>query len=482
VPVPLRDGVLTRADVWRPEGGPRPAVLVRTPYGKEEEVPSAVFDPRMAADRGFAAVVQDVRGRGASGGSFDPYVQEGPDGHDSVRWVAEQPWCDGRVVMAGPSYVGATQWLAAASRPSGLAAVAPALSADDYGDGWTFRNGVLELGFVAAWIAAGLGPIDGLWLDGIERAHADPECLVGLAPWVREWFTQPQDSRYWRERSATAARAVGIPALSIGGWYDIFLAGTLRAHGARHNPADRLIIGPWGHDVRLSHVVGERNLGGPGSGKVVDVAGRTLDFFADVLDGRDPGLPPVLAYVLGGRRWLSLPCWPPPDMTRVSLPLGSGTFVVDPGALPPSLGGRGLVATTPGSGYGPRDQRPIAARPDVLTFFLEPLPGSAVLAGPVTAQLRTSACGGQERDWAVTLCLEAQDGRWDNVCEGVSRCPVDADEVEVPLGDVCVQLEPGQRLVVLVAGGSFPRWAPPSTSGRQTVRTGSALEVGLSDR
>jgi predicted acyl esterase len=211
------------------------------------------------------------------------------------------------------------------------------------------------------------------------------------------------------------------------------------------------------------------------------VRGLTLDFFADVLAGRESRLPPVTAYVLGARRWVSLPCWPPPDLDRLVLPLGSGAFAVDPRNLPPSLGGRGLVALTPGSGFGPRDQRRLAARPDVLAFPLTPSASGTVLAGPVTARLRVGAEGGGHRDWVVALCLEADDGHWDNLCEGVARCPVDAEEVEVPLGDVFVQVRPHQRLVVLVSGGSYPRWSPPSTPGRQTVRLRSTLQVGQVD-
>ena len=110
IAIPLRDGTHTSADVWRPAAGPSgPAILVRTPYGKEQAVPNGHIDPRLAADRGYTVVVQDVRGRGGSEGDFEPYVCEADDGHDSVEWVAAQPWCDGRVVMAGMSYVALTQ-------------------------------------------------------------------------------------------------------------------------------------------------------------------------------------------------------------------------------------------------------------------------------------------------------------------------------------------------------------------------------------
>ena len=107
VPIPLRDGTLTYANVWRPAGGdPVPAIMVRTPYTKEVEEINVFSEPRVAAVRGFAIVSQDVRGRGESEGEFDPYFQEGADGYDSIEHVAGLDWCSGDVVMAGNSYVG----------------------------------------------------------------------------------------------------------------------------------------------------------------------------------------------------------------------------------------------------------------------------------------------------------------------------------------------------------------------------------------
>ena len=116
---------MTRAEAWVPDGPSGPAILVRTPYLKETAAPSPVADVRLATERGYRVVVQDVRGRGSSEGEFEPFVNEEADGADSVAWVAEQRWCDGRVVMAGMSYVGATQWLAAAAAPPALRASLP---------------------------------------------------------------------------------------------------------------------------------------------------------------------------------------------------------------------------------------------------------------------------------------------------------------------------------------------------------------------
>ncbi len=108
VPVPMRDGAVLLADVYRPDGpGPWPALLQRTPYDKAAVSPTHImFDVRRAVRRGYAVVVQDVRGRYASAGDFEPFATEMLDGYDTVEWVSAQPWCSGRVGLFGNSYVG----------------------------------------------------------------------------------------------------------------------------------------------------------------------------------------------------------------------------------------------------------------------------------------------------------------------------------------------------------------------------------------
>jgi hypothetical protein len=484
VPVPLRDGTVTRAEVWRPAAGPAgPAILIRTPYGKELTLPNAQLDPRLAADRGYAVVVQDVRGRGRSDGDFEPYVAEASDGYDSVEWLADQPWCDGRVVMAGMSYYGLTQWLAAAAAPPSLAAIAPMLASDTPAEGWSFRNGVLERGFLSSWVVASLAPPDLVWLDRIEEAFTDLQGAVTAGPWSKHWFTEPPDAAYWKVRSADPdGPAHDLPKLSIGGWYDIFLDATLRAHARGRHPWDRLIVGPWGHDSELSHLVGTRNVGGAGLGAEYGVDRRTLDFYDAVLAGREPDLAPVSVYVLGAQRWIELPTWPPPGALRRELALGGGVFTMVDSEAPPTAGGRGLLGMVPGSGFGPRDQRPLADRGDVLALAVPPLDPDSVLAGPASARLGVvPSASSAERDWVVTLCLQCPDGRWDNLTEGIARAPADAEEVVVSLGDVCVAAGGKARLIALVAGASFPRWDIAVTAGPRVVTDASSIELTLAD-
>src|SRR5262245_56959086 len=127
VVTPMRDGMRLRADVLRPANGRAPTLVYRTPYGKSSALKSYTTFAR-AAERGYAVVVQDVRGRYASDGEFRPYENEGRDGYDTIEWAPRQPWSNGRVGTIGLSYTGAVQWLAAVENPPHLEAMVPAMT------------------------------------------------------------------------------------------------------------------------------------------------------------------------------------------------------------------------------------------------------------------------------------------------------------------------------------------------------------------
>jgi uncharacterized protein len=476
VAVPLRDGTVTRAEVWLPDGArPGPAILIRTPYLKEEAAPQPITDARLATERGYAMVVQDVRGRGSSEGEFEPFVNEERDGADSVEWVAAQPWCDGRVVMAGMSYVGATQWLAAAAAPPALKGIAPTLSSDDFAEGWSYRSGVPELGFLASWSAADLPPFEQRWYDDPLRGTDDTDALEAVAPWSPEWLRERPGSAYWRERSVAHRRAaLTVPVLAIGGWYDVFCDATLRSFARSRHPHDRLIVGPWGHDADLDHLVGDASLGFAGADTADPLFPKMLDFYDAAVEGREPDLTRVSVYVLGARRWVALDEWPTPGARSLRIPLEPAELPVDPADPVPSLGGRGLLVQVPGSGWGVRDQRPAAARPDVAVAARHAEPERRWLAGAASVSLRTQAGAGAM--WAVTLCLEQPGGALHNLTEGVALDD-GSGSVVVELGDVCATVEAGQPIVALVAGSSFPRWPRPAGKATQRVLEGSTLEL-----
>src|SRR3990172_2880885 len=156
VAVPMRDGVVLRAEVWRPAGAGRVPVLVyRTPYGRLQAIETYDTFTR-AVERGYAVVVQDVRGRYGSDGDFTPYQQEGRDGYDTIEWAGRQPWSDGHVGTFGLSYPGAVQWLAAMERPPHLKAMVPAMTFSTPRNFFT-SGGVADLSWIG-WIWNNIAP------------------------------------------------------------------------------------------------------------------------------------------------------------------------------------------------------------------------------------------------------------------------------------------------------------------------------------
>ena len=295
VPVPMRDGTVLRADVYRPATpGKYPVILQRTPYNKNLLAGVVLMlDVVRTAGEGYAVVIQDTRGRYASDGEFYAFRDDISDGYDSVEWCAAQAWSDGKVGMYGASYVGATQWLAAISAPPHLKAIFPLITASDYHEGWTYQGGAFTLGFNASWTLARLAPDTSMRRIRKDNASADRlRRLIGAiddlrvwfqhlplndfpflkeaAPYFYDWLAHPDDDEYWTRWNIEARhRAVRVPVCNVGGWYDIFLGGTLRnylgmgEHGAtpEARQGQKLVIGPWYHTLPLGNVVGEVDYG-----------------------------------------------------------------------------------------------------------------------------------------------------------------------------------------------------------------------------
>ncbi|MDP2949027.1 MAG: CocE/NonD family hydrolase, partial [Chloroflexota bacterium] len=342
VPVPMRDGTILYADVYRPDApGQFPALLQRTCYSKDLPLPTVVLVfPITAASRGYAVVVQDVRGRYASQGEFYPFRHEIEDGYDSVEWAAAQPWCDGNVGMYGGSYLGATQWLAAIARPPHLKAIFPSLTASDFYRGWAYQGGAFQLAFNEIWALLGLA-----LLDGVSRLGLSDEELAGeqgklaqaidnfdetarflplkdfphlqqpgLAPYFYDWLAHPAHDDYWRRWSIeTQHDQVSVPAFNLGAWYDIFLGGTLSNFvGMRKNGGSeqarrgqKLLVGPWYHNIPLDARVGDVSLP---LRALLDLDGLHLRWFDYWLKGIDNGIgdePPVEIFVMGENVWRS---------------------------------------------------------------------------------------------------------------------------------------------------------------------------------
>lgn len=309
VAIAMRDGVVLRAEVWRPAGdGKFPTLVYRTPYGAKRAAEGySIFDK--AVERGYAVVIQDVRGRYASDGEFLPYQQEGRDGYDTIEWAARQPWSDGNVGTFGLSYPGAVQWLAAMERPPHLRAMVPAMTFSSPRN-FFYSGGVFDLSWIA-WIWNNIAPDvrvkknlpgpktgqearEALRKLGAEFQRRLPlnalHELNNVARWYFEWLRhEPWDSWWdWAELRGKYDRADGVAVLNFSSWHDEAYGpegATTNFNGlraARSGVADaktQLILGPWSHGVPGPQdcQVGRRNF----------CPAANIDYDALVLDWMD---------------------------------------------------------------------------------------------------------------------------------------------------------------------------------------------------
>ncbi|MBM9503501.1 CocE/NonD family hydrolase [Streptomyces sp. KK5PA1] len=467
----MRDGTVLTADVHRPPSGsgPWPVLLARGPYGSRDPGVLAALDPEGAARRGFLTVVQDVRGRFGSGGIWEPLVNERDDGHESVRWAAGLPGSDGRVAMYGPSYLGHAQWAALTAGPPELVAVMPEFTWADPCDGLVARGGVPELGLVAQW-TLGLAGLD-RDRDALPATGWRSPALAGL----------PVPGRSGGPDLPHALPAgSGRPAatLTVAGWYDAFLQGSLDNHvRARElgGPAT-LIVGPWTH--------GDRATALPFG--AADLRTAELHWLHAVLAGRTPPGPAVRVHLTGTGQWRSYAAWPPPSVPLTLHLRGDGTlsrtppphaeawrtFPYRPADPVPTLGGALLL--TDDHPAGPADQRPLEDRADLLVWTGAPLDRPLTVVGRVTALL-TAHSSADPADWVVRLTDVAPDGTSRLVTDGITRTAAPGGTVPVDLWSTGHVFRPGHRLRVHVTASSFPRWSPLPTPSDRRVAPASRL-------
>jgi uncharacterized protein len=505
--VPMRDGVVLRADVYLPDDdAPAPAIVSRTPYDRSFPLtPIAAVDPERAAAAGFALVCQDVRGQHGSEGEFNPFLNEGPDGYDTIEWVAAQPWCDGAVGMAGRSYPAATQWRAALEQPPSLRAIFPVVVGSDYYHGWIYQGGAFELGFNLFWVHLMTDPKARGSLDEHYRhlPITDPP-LLAQSPagrFYRDWLAHPTYDEHWRALSLHGRHGhVQVPAFNVGGWYDIFLGGTLEnfrrmrdeagSPGARADT--RLVIGPWGHGSAFGAYPDHKL---PGLDASIDLAELQLEFFGRHLRGSaaDDGGAPVRIFVMGENQWRDEPDWPPPQATlerwflrRDGLsPEAPGDeppdeYVYDPRDPAPTIGGpTSLPGRMMKPSAGPLDQRPLEQRDDVIVYTSKPLERPLEVTGPLELVLY-AASSGSDTDFIGKLCDVDAEGGSRILAEGVLRArfrdgfeepralePDRVYELRIDLVATSNVFLPGHSIRLDVTSSSHPRFDRNANSGNR---------------
>ncbi len=256
VVIPMRDGVRLAADLFLPKSTGRwPTVLVRTPYNRKS---TSNIGYRYFVRRGYAVVVQDVRGRFASEGGFGSMAQEGPDGNDTIGWISSQPWSDGSVVMAGSSYIGMTQWWAAIQNNPHLLAVSPMTAGDDeYIDRYYSNGGALQAGHRLLWFAENLTPPSHVkplfqsYIGHLPLRSADLLATGQVLPTWRAALSHPSRDNFWKSNSIRERIGrVSIPVLSFAGWFDEYAPSDLDAFSrlAKRGEPVETWVGPWSHD------------------------------------------------------------------------------------------------------------------------------------------------------------------------------------------------------------------------------------------
>jgi putative CocE/NonD family hydrolase len=267
VRIPMRDGVELAASIYRPAGQkePLPVIFTLTPYIGDSYLDRALYFAR----HGYVYALVDVRGRGDSGGVFDPFAQEAHDGYDAVEWLARQPWSNGKVAMWGGSYAGFDQWTVAKERPPHLVTIVPAAAVHP-GVDFPMLNGIFYL-YDMQWLTFTSGHAKNTSLFGESSfwQQKDREMYVGHIPFrqldrvvgnpspvFQKWVSHPTNDDYWKAMvpSPEQYARIDLPILTITGHFDGDQPGALtyyRAH-QRYAPkevGDRhyLIIGPWDH-------------------------------------------------------------------------------------------------------------------------------------------------------------------------------------------------------------------------------------------
>ncbi len=451
VAVPMRDGVILRADVWRPRGdGPFPVLVYRTPYDRRE-APRDYTTFRRAVERGYAVVIQDVRGRYGSEGEFVAYQQEGKDGYDTIEWAARQRWSNGAVGTFGLSYPGAVQWLAAMERPPHLKAMVPAMTFSTPRNFFT-SGGVADLSWIG-WIWNNIAP-DTRARKGLpgpktgEEARAEwkrsadrlrgylplaelPE-LKEVTPYYAAWLLHPPEDPWW-EWSELRGKYDRVEAavLNLSGWYDETYGpegATTNFNGlisARKGGLVRtaLLMGPWVHgvDATAETSAGERSFGPAARIDYDEVVLRWMDRY---LKGTDNGVDrekPVKYFVMGANTWREAYTWPPAGSKATSLYLTVGATGEKSGVLrwtkPESRDSSRAFVSDPANpltdpyqhSYGGHDYRALAGQPDVLIYDTPPLAEDLEVTGPITAEIHLS-CDAPDTDLWVRLLDVAPDG------------------------------------------------------------------------
>jgi len=476
--VTMRDGIKLATDVYLPIGlnEPHGSIFLRTPYNKDDLYELGVG----IALLGWPIIIQDIRGMHASEGVYEGYRKCQVDGPDSLAWIASRDFSNGKVSTVGPSALGITQFFTAGANPPELACQGVMVATPDLYKHAAYQGGEFRKSLVEKW------------LDGVDATYLLPEIFANENSSSESWINVTLEDN-WED--------VNVPAIHMGGWYDIFNQGTIDGYLGYQNLAgpgakgkSKLVMGPWWHEGYIEYEQGELTYP-ENCMQVVELLQMYLDMVNRYTMDENNGFedrPNVWYYVMGdvdvidapGNEWRYADDWPLPanheswyfhenGVLSKANPSNydSLTYTYDPINPVPTIGGQNLEI--PGGAY---DQTSIENRDDVLVYTSDILTEPYEATGPIKANLFVSSdC--PDTDFTVKLSDVYPDGRSMIITDGILRMrnrngddhwefmePGEIYEVEVDLWSTSYIWNAGHKIRVAVSSSNYPRFlANPNT-------------------
>jgi len=508
------DNIELAADIFRPNDlGKTPTILVRIPFSKTlANQIQAEAVARFWASRGYTAVIQGTRGRYESGGHYYPLINERQDGIETLRWIAQQPWYNGKLGMWGGSVFGYTQWAVADQTDPGPSALDIQICSTDF-YGMFYSGGAFALESALYWAIKSHGTEDiDPSLDDLERGfngfpliEADNRA-IGDVPFFNDWATHQERDEYWQSIDGVdRAKHIKAPALLMAGWFDPFLPTQLNDFVQIRNEADpyvaantQLIIGPWSHADTVT-LPGGINAGDYRQASLTP----SIDWFDRHLMGRNIQAAPVKIFVMGDNVWRDEQEWP---LTRVK----PTQYYLSSSGNANSLRGTGLltahapdfesadhysydplhpVPSRGGAMLSPRAgiavQNEIEAREDVLVYTSAALEKDTEVTGNIEAVLYVNTSAPNTDFYAKLVDVHA-DGVAYNVSDGILRqdYPSSSSHLQSPR-QITIRLWPtsmvfkkGHHIRLEITSSNYPRYdRNPNTSRNIAVETSTNVAI-----
>lgn len=500
--IPMSDGVMLAADIYRPKTRLQyPVIILRTPYWKMDADHNYGKIAGIFASQGYVVVVQDVRGKYQSEGVFTPFLHEEKDGKETIVWAAQQKWSDGRVALWGFSYLGSCAWMTTPEAPEALKTIVALFCSQDVYTGW-IDLGVPYLKDIIMWLSRHPGrlsnevsheEIDGI-IKQLPVLQFDKRLKEGLDTF-KNWMHHLHEDDYWISLSVAHRRhLIHVPALFIGGWYDRFISNTMddfiktiSEDPESKSSKSRLMIGPWGHrpntrypDIDFGSKAKFTQMFQP----MVSWLNCWLKGAASEFDDRYP----IDYFMMGANEWRKAQSWPPEETYERHYYLGGSGFantfsgdgvlneavpleifedryVYNPEDPAPSLGNKMIYGNNTD---GPRDQTSLYERKDILFYQSPQLLEEVAIAGPVFVVIYISSSA-VDTDFAAKLCDVHPNGKAYFVTNGFIRMrfldsvkatqgiePDKIYRVEIKMGHTAYTFLKGHRIQLQISSSDFP--------------------------